>query len=147
MNDDDQNYSQRNDTATAIAMLRAREAEQHAASLRAEAQAAEAKQRQQRADIAAAVELSVANNPQLLAQRMGVTTSRVVSSAEVGYVAGPEIIRGTPIKVFGGIEVGGQQAIDMVTNGQLSQAEYNTALSAALAVRGFKAPPSFQKAR
>ncbi|MDW9354626.1 hypothetical protein GOA97_01930 [Sinorhizobium meliloti] len=103
----------------------------------------DAKENALQADIARATELSVANNPQLQAQRMGVTTNRVVSSREVGMIAPPEVVSKTPVR-FNGIEISGQQAKDMVTYGQWSEGEYRKALSEALAVHGYKAPGNFR---
>jgi hypothetical protein len=127
----------------ALKPMRAQEAERHAASLRAEAQVAEAKQKAQRAEIAAAVELSVANNPQLQAQRMGVTTSRVTSSQSIGMIAPPEVVNSTPVS-FNGVQISAQAAKNMVEFGQWDKASYDKALSEALAQHGYKAPGSFR---
>ena len=130
-------------TPIAQAMLRAQAAEQAANQAKADALAIEAKEAAIQAEIARATELSVANNPQLQAQRMGFTQNRTVSSRDVGMIAPPEVVAQTPVK-FNGIEVSAQQAKDMVNYGQWAEGEYRKALSDALALHGYRAPGSFR---
>ncbi|MQW08093.1 hypothetical protein GHK45_31460 [Sinorhizobium meliloti] len=103
----------------------------------------DAKEAALQAEIAKATELSVANNAQLQAQRMGFSQNRVTSSRDVGMIAPPEVVAETAVR-FNGIEISAQQGKDMVANGQWSEAEYRAALGEALAVRGFKAPGNFR---
>jgi len=126
------------------AMMRAQAAEAEANQAKADALAVEAKERAKAEDIARRVELSVANNPQLQAARLGVNTSRVVSSQSVGVVAPMDIVQRTTVRVMGGIEVSFQQAKDMAEVGQITTREFNTAVSEAMASRGFLAPKSFR---
>ncbi|RWO17734.1 MAG: hypothetical protein EOS08_27195 [Mesorhizobium sp.] len=142
---DGPNYVYQDDqTLLGQAMMKARMAEQAANQAKAEALAVEAAERAEKEEIERATELSVQNNPQLQAQRMGIGTSRVISSKDVGIVAPREVIERTPVR-FNGWEISGQQARDMVEFGQWSKADYDKALSEALAQRGY--PGSFQKAR
>ncbi|MDW9638494.1 hypothetical protein GYB73_21315 [Sinorhizobium meliloti] len=141
-NDEPREYRADN-TTLGQAMMRAQAAEQEARQAKMEALAIEAKEQAVQAEIARATELSVANNPQLQAQRMGFTNNRMVSSRDVGMIAPPEIVNQTNVK-FNGIEISAQQAKDMVTYGQWSEGEYRKALSEALALHGYKAPGSFR---
>ncbi|SIT54519.1 conserved hypothetical protein [Mesorhizobium prunaredense] len=142
---DGPNYAYQDDqTLLGQAMMKARMAEQAANQAKQEALAAEAIERAKQAEIDRAVELSVQNNQQLWAQRNGFSPNRMVSSKDVGIVAPREVIESTPVR-FNGWEISGQQARDMVEFGQWSKADYDKALSEALAQRGY--PGSFQKAR
>ncbi|RWC31560.1 hypothetical protein [Mesorhizobium sp.] len=130
-------------TALGQAMIRAQEAERAASQAKADALAEVAKEEAFKADIERATELSVQNNTQLLAQRMGITTNRVTTSQSVGMIAPREVIQNTHLR-FNGIEISGQQGRDMVEYGQWSKAEYDKALADALALHGYKAPGSFR---
>ncbi|RWQ52764.1 hypothetical protein [Mesorhizobium sp.] len=133
-------------TVLGQAMHRARMAEQAANQAKQDALAVEAKERAKQEEIERAVELSVQNNAQLQAQRMGFSPNRLVSSQSIGMIAPPEVVASTPVR-FNGIEISGQQARDMVTYGQWDAASHQKALAEALARHGYKAPGSFQKAR
>lgn len=143
-NSDEPSRYMTDNTALGAAMMRAREAEEAANRAKADALAVEAAERAKAAEIARAVELSVANNPQLLAQRMGVRTSGVVSSQNAGVVAPMNIVEQTNVRVLGGIEVSFRQAKDMADVGQITQSEFNKAVADALAARGLVAPKSFR---
>ncbi|MER8473183.1 hypothetical protein NKH23_27995 [Mesorhizobium sp. M1328] len=125
------------------AMYRARMAEQAANQAKMEALAEQAKEDALKAEIERATELSVQNNPQLQAQRIGFGTNRTISSQSIGMIAPREVVESTHVR-FNGWEISGQQARDMVQYGQWSKAEYDKALSDALALHGYKAPGSFK---
>ncbi len=127
---------------TRAAMMRAKEAEDAANQAKAEALAVEARERAKADEIARAVEWSVANNPQLQAQRLGIRTNAAVSSQQVGTIVTPEMIEGSILKIGGTMEVSYQQAQWMRESGQISEQEFSRALQASLAARGFS-PASF----
>lgn len=140
--DDPSKYIEDN-TLTAKAMMEANALQRQADEAKSRALAVHAKEEAQRAEIARSVEIGVANNPQLQAQRMGIGTGRVIRSQDVGMIAPPEVVRETALR-YHGIEVSAQQAKDMVENGQWDRASYGKALSDALAQRGYEAPGSFR---
>ena len=136
------NY-QTDNVALAQAMANARHAEERAQQAKIEALAEAAKEDAKQREIARAVELSVANNPQLLAQRSGFSPNRLTRSQDVGMIAPPEVVNNTAVR-FNGIEISAQQAKDMVEHGQWDRASYQRALSEALALHGYRAPGSFR---
>lgn len=139
---DDPSRYQTDQTALGQAMGRARAAEEHANRLKVDALAADAKERAIQAEIARATELSVANNPQLQAQRSGFQTNRMVSSQQVGAIVSAETLAQMPVK-FNGIPISGQQAKDMVETGNWSKADCQKAFNEAANLHGY-AVPSFR---
>lgn len=144
--DDDPSKYRDDNTLITQAMFRAQEAEQRANEAKVEALRVAAIEEAKQQEIARAVELSVANNPQLQAQRIGVFTSgaRAVRSQDVGMIAPPQVIMETNVS-YNGIEISAQQAKDMVEYGQWDRASYEKAVTDALAKRGYKAPLSFKR--
>ncbi|WP_133116208.1 hypothetical protein [Mesorhizobium wenxiniae] len=140
---DNPNKYQIDQTALGQAMMRAQAAQAEADRAKQDALVAEAKERSQQEEIARAVELSVRNNAQLQAERMGITTNRVITSQSAGVVPPMAEVEKTTVRVLGGIEVSYQQA-DMAEVGQITQAEFNKAVVDGLAARGYAAPKSFR---
>ncbi|TPN32524.1 hypothetical protein [Mesorhizobium sp. B1-1-6] len=141
---DNPNKYQIDQTALGQAMMRAQAAQAEADRAKQDALVAEAKERSQQEEIARAVELSVRNNAQLQAERMGITTNRVITSQSAGVVPPMAEVEKTTVRVLGGIEVSYQQAKDMAEVGQITQAEFNKAVVDGLAARGYAAPKSFR---
>lgn len=141
----DQNYAYQTDNTTvAKAMFRAQAAQAEADKAKQDAVATEAIERSKREEIDRAVELSVRNNAQLQAQRMGVKTQGAIRSQDVGVIPPMAEVEKTTVKVLGGIEVSYTQAKDMAEVGQITQAEFNKAVVDGLAARGYAAPKSFR---
>ncbi|MER8833726.1 hypothetical protein [Mesorhizobium sp. M0909] len=141
----DQNYAYQTDnTPLAQAMMRAQAAQAEADKAKQDALAAEAIERAKQEEIDRAVELSVRNNAQLQAQRMGISTNRVITSQSAGVVPPMAEVEKTTVRVLGGFEVSYQQAKDMAEVGQITQAEFNKAVVDGLAARGYAAPKSFR---
>ncbi|TPL45442.1 hypothetical protein [Mesorhizobium sp. B2-4-6] len=141
----DQNYVYQTDnTPLAQAMMRAQAAQAEADRAKQDAVATEAAERAKREEIDRAVELSVRNNAQLQAQRMGFSTNRVITSQSAGVIPPMAEVERTTVRVLGGIEVSYRQAKDMAEVGQITQAEFNKAVVDGLAARGYAAPKSFR---
>ncbi|MGX5804815.1 hypothetical protein ACWGS9_26700 [Bradyrhizobium sp. Arg314] len=140
---DNPNKYQTDQTTLGQAMMRAQAAQAEADRAKQDALAAEATERAKQEEIDRAVELSVRNNAQLQAQRMGVKTPGAIRSQEVGFVPPMAEVEKTTVRVLGGIEVSYRQAKDMAEVGQITQAEFNKAVVAGLAARGYAAPKSF----
>ena len=66
-------------------------------------------------------------------------TYRSTDSGSAFPVAPPAMIKDTPLWI-GGVQLGPQQAKDMLDAGQISRADYEAALNVELSKRGFKAP-------
>ncbi|MER9581456.1 hypothetical protein [Mesorhizobium sp. M0276] len=141
---DNPNKYQTDNTPVAQAMMRAQAAQAEADRAKQDAVAAEAIERAKREEIDRAVELSVRNNPQLQAERMGISTNRVITSQSAGVIPPMTEVEKTHVKVLGGIEVSYSQAKDMAEVGQITQAEFNKAVVDGLAARGYAAPKSFR---
>lgn len=137
-------HYQEDQTALAIAMNRANAAQAEADKLKQQALATEAMERQRKEEHDRAVELSVRNNAQLQAQRMGVKTQGAIRSQDVGVIPPMAEVEKTTVKVLGGMEVSYRQAKDMAEVGQITQAEFNKAVVDGLAARGYAAPKSFR---
>ena len=101
---DDPSKYQTDNVVLAHAMAKARQADERANQAKVEALAEAEKEEAFQRDIARATELSIAHNPQLVAQRMGIMTSRVMRSQDVGMIAPPEVVRDTSVK-FHGIDI------------------------------------------
>ncbi|MDV2966012.1 hypothetical protein RZ532_08505 [Nitratireductor aquimarinus] len=141
------------DTILAIqAEQRAEEARQADRQAQAELTAAKARQEQAEREHAEAVERSLAGNQQLLAQQYGMNSriqisggkttqieNRYYSSRDLEMVAPKAVIETTPI-FLGGVQVGPQQAIELIEQGIFSKAEYDAGLTEALAAKGYKRP-------
>ena len=137
---DDPSKYQTDNIVLAQAMAKARHAEDRANQAKVEALAEAAKEEAFQQEIARATELSVKHNPQLVAQRMGIMTSRVTRSQDVGMIAPPEVVSDTSVK-FNGIDISAQAAKNMVECGQWDNASYQKArawrwLKAASRLRG-----------
>ncbi|SIT56309.1 conserved hypothetical protein [Mesorhizobium prunaredense] len=140
--DDNPNKYQTDQTALGQAMMRAQAAQAEADKAKQDALAVEATERAKQEEIDRAVELSVRNNPQLQAQRMGIN-KQLITSQSAGVIPPMAEVERTPVKVLGGIEVSYGQAKDMAEVGQITQAEFNKAVVDGLAARGYAAPKSF----
>ncbi|RWL81903.1 MAG: hypothetical protein EOR67_28640 [Mesorhizobium sp.] len=144
MSNDQTYHYQTDNIPLAQAMMRAQATQAEADRAKQHALAAEATERAKQEEIARAVELSIQNNAQLQAQRMGVKTQGAIRSQDVGVVPPMAEVEKTTVKVLGGIEVSYRQAMDMAEVGQITQAEFNKAVVDGLAARGYAAPKSFR---
>ncbi|AID30572.1 hypothetical protein [Mesorhizobium jarvisii] len=100
-----------------------------------------------RAQVDTATERGLLFNQQLQAQRMGVNTgqalnegqsriAKAASDAPHAHSAPQALIDQLPVKV-GGIELGPQQAKDMLARGEIRQADYAAAVNHALKPYGY----------
>lgn len=95
--------------------------------------------------IAAQTEAGLRGNQQLQAQRMGINTGQALNEAQKAQAAGASAFNNSapqalvdqlPVTI-GGIQLGPQQAKDMVAQGHYTQAEYVAAVNAALTPYGY----------
>ncbi|WP_027163660.1 hypothetical protein [Mesorhizobium sp. WSM1293] len=95
--------------------------------------------------IAAQTEAGLRANQQLQAQRMGINTGQALNEAQKAQAASAKafsnaapqaLVDQVPVTI-GGIQLGPQQAKDMVAQGHYTQAEYAAAVNAALTPYGY----------
>ncbi|CDX41291.1 hypothetical protein MPLA_380035 [Mesorhizobium sp. ORS 3359] len=143
MNDQTSHY-QEDQTATAQAMMRAREAQEVADRAKMDALAVEAKRQAQQAEIDQGVEIAMRNYER---QRQAFPNSHpgAIRSQDVGAILPMAEVEKTTVRVpsLGNMELSFSQAKDMAEMGQITQAEFKASVANGLAKRGFKAPPSF----
>ncbi|MEI9409900.1 hypothetical protein [Mesorhizobium salmacidum] len=143
--DDNPNKYQTDNTPVAQAMFRAREAQAEADRAKQGALAAEAKERAQKEEIDRAVDLSMSRaNWQLQARSMntgqalteGQKAQAAMASNAGAYSAAPQVLVDQLPVTIGGIQLGPQQAKDMLARGEIRQADYAAAVNAALVPYG-----------
>ncbi|ESY02037.1 hypothetical protein X753_24975 [Mesorhizobium sp. LNJC399B00] len=139
--DDNPNKYQTDNTTVAKAMFRAQEAEQAANEAKQAALAEQAKEEAFKADIAHRTELGLRANQQLNAKRSGFNTGQALNEGQQAraaaanasaFNAAPQALVDQLPVTIGGIQLGPQQAKDMLARGEIRQADYVAAVNVAL---------------